>query len=154
MWLSSFLLEWTIRLQPSVTWHCVVWLIGTNILEEPATSIFMLEKAIQILFCSVSTVPNRHSNHSLTAVPHHFIIALLHHFLRTALTVPSAAIYWNTKCLRARGSVVLCYKPKVTGSIPDQGIAFFNWLNPSSRTMALGLIQPLREMGSRNLPGG
>jgi hypothetical protein len=53
------------------------------------------------------------------------------------------------------GSVVeaLCYKPKVTGSIPDEVIGFFNWPNPSSRIMALGLTQPLTEMSTRNLPG-
>jgi hypothetical protein len=31
---------------------------------------------------------------------------------------------------------------------------FFNLLNPSSRTMALGSTQPLTEMSIRNLPGG
>jgi hypothetical protein len=31
---------------------------------------------------------------------------------------------------------------------------FFNWPNPSSRTMTLGLTQPLTEMSTRNLPGG
>jgi hypothetical protein len=31
---------------------------------------------------------------------------------------------------------------------------FFNLPNPSSRTMALGLTQPLTEMNTRNLPGG
>jgi hypothetical protein len=31
---------------------------------------------------------------------------------------------------------------------------FFNWPNPSSRTMALGSTQPLTEMSTRNLPGG
>jgi hypothetical protein len=30
---------------------------------------------------------------------------------------------------------------------------FFNWPNPSSRTMALGSTQPLTEMNTRNLPG-
>jgi hypothetical protein len=30
----------------------------------------------------------------------------------------------------------------------------FNWSNPSSRTMALGSIQPLTEVSTRNLPGG
>jgi hypothetical protein len=41
---------------------------------------------------------------------------------------------------------------KVAGSIPDEVIWFFNWPNPSSRTMALGSTQPL--MSTRNLPGG
>jgi hypothetical protein len=31
---------------------------------------------------------------------------------------------------------------------------FFNLPNTSSRTMALGLTQPLTEMSTRNLPGG
>jgi hypothetical protein len=30
----------------------------------------------------------------------------------------------------------------------------FSGPNPSSRTMALGLTQPLTEMSTRNLPGG
>jgi hypothetical protein len=42
---------------------------------------------------------------------------------------------------------------KVPGSIPDEVIGFFNWPNPSSCTMALGLTQPLTEMSTRNLPG-
>jgi hypothetical protein len=43
---------------------------------------------------------------------------------------------------------------KVAGSIPDEVIGFFNWPNPSSRTMALGSTQPLTEMSTKNLPGG
>jgi hypothetical protein len=43
---------------------------------------------------------------------------------------------------------------KVAGSIPDEVIGFFNWPNPSNRTMALGSTQPLTEMSTRNLPGG
>jgi hypothetical protein len=31
---------------------------------------------------------------------------------------------------------------------------FFNWPNPSSRTMTLGSTQPLTEMSTRDLPGG
>jgi hypothetical protein len=37
--------------------------------------------------------------------------------------------------------------------VPDE-VDFFNLPNPSSRTMALGSIQPLTEMSTRNLPGG
>jgi hypothetical protein len=43
---------------------------------------------------------------------------------------------------------------KITGSVPDKVIGFFNWPNPSSRSMALGLTQPLTEMSTRSLPGG
>jgi hypothetical protein len=37
--------------------------------------------------------------------------------------------------------------------IPDE-VDFFNLPNPSSRTMAQGLTQPLTEMSTRNFPGG
>jgi hypothetical protein len=43
---------------------------------------------------------------------------------------------------------------KVAGSIPVEVIGFFNWLNPSSRTVALGSTQPLTEMSTRNIHGG
>jgi hypothetical protein len=38
-------------------------------------------------------------------------------------------------------------------SSPDE-VDFFNLPNPSSRTMALGSTQPLREMSTSNLPVG
>jgi hypothetical protein len=37
---------------------------------------------------------------------------------------------------------------------PIRSLDFFNLPNPSSRTMTLGLTQPLTEMSTRNLPGG
>jgi hypothetical protein len=56
------------------------------------------------------------------------------------------------KQIGARGSVeALCYKPERRGF---DSRWFFNWPNPSSRTMALGSTQPLTEMSTRNLPGG
>jgi hypothetical protein len=41
---------------------------------------------------------------------------------------------------------------KVVDSIPNV-IGFFNWPNPSSCTMTLGLTQPLTVISTRNLPG-
>jgi hypothetical protein len=35
--------------------------------------------------------------------------------------------------------------------VPNENTAFFNFPNPSSCTMALGLTQPLTEMSTRNL---
>jgi hypothetical protein len=35
-----------------------------------------------------------------------------------------------------------CTNGKAAGSIPDGFIGIFHWLNPSGRTMALGLTQP------------
>jgi hypothetical protein len=43
---------------------------------------------------------------------------------------------------------------KVTGSIPDGVIGIFYWHNPSGRTMALGLTQPLTEISTRNISWG
>jgi hypothetical protein len=43
------------------------------------------------------------------------------------------------------------------GRLPVQvlvEVVFFSLPNPSSRTMALGSTQPLREMSTRNLAGG
>jgi hypothetical protein len=36
---------------------------------------------------------------------------------------------------------------------PMRSLDFFNIPNPSSRTMALGLNQPVTEMSTRDLPG-
>jgi hypothetical protein len=47
----------------------------------------------------------------------------------------------------------LRYKPEVAGPISDGVIGNFHPLNPSSRTIALGLIQTLTEMNSVS-PGG
>jgi hypothetical protein len=43
---------------------------------------------------------------------------------------------------------------KVMCLIPDEVIGLFNWPNPSSHIMALGLTQSLTEMSTRHLPGG
>jgi hypothetical protein len=58
----------------------------------------------------------------------------------------------------ARGSVVGWGTMLQAGRsriwFPTTSLDFFNWPNPSSRTVALGLTQRLREMSIRNLPGG
>ena len=43
---------------------------------------------------------------------------------------------------------------QVAGSIPDDVIGISHWHNPSGRTMALGLTQPLTEMSTRNISWG
>jgi hypothetical protein len=48
----------------------------------------------------------------------------------------------------------MCTRERTYGLSPDENIGFFNSLNPSSRTMALGSTQPLKEISTRNLPGG
>jgi hypothetical protein len=42
----------------------------------------------------------------------------------------------------------------VAGSIPDEVVEFFSCPSSSSRTVALGLTQPLTEMSAGNIPGG
>jgi hypothetical protein len=39
---------------------------------------------------------------------------------------------------------------KVAGSIPDGVTRIFHWHNPSGRTVALGLTQPLTQISTRN----
>jgi hypothetical protein len=39
------------------------------------------------------------------------------------------------------------------GSSPEE-MNFFNLSSPSSRNVALGLTEPLREMSTTNVPGG
>jgi len=43
---------------------------------------------------------------------------------------------------------------KVAGSIPDGVIGIFHSHNPSGRTVALGLTQPLTEISTRNISWG
>ena len=43
---------------------------------------------------------------------------------------------------------------KVAGSIPHGGNGLFHGHNPSGRTVALGLTQPLTEMSIRNISWG
>ena len=43
---------------------------------------------------------------------------------------------------------------KVAGSIPDGVIGIFHWHNPSGRTVAPGLTQPLTEMSTGNISWG
>jgi hypothetical protein len=43
---------------------------------------------------------------------------------------------------------------KVAGSIPEGVIGIFRLHNPSGRTMALGLTQPLTKMSTRNISWG
>jgi hypothetical protein len=49
--------------------------------------------------------------------------------------------------------ILVATSRKVTGSIPDEVIGFFNWSSiPSSRTMALMPTQPLTEMRGKMWP--
>ena len=51
------------------------------------------------------------------------------------------------------GTYIICTYIIGTYIIPDDVIGIFHWHthNPSGRTMALGLTQPLTEMNTRNI---
>jgi hypothetical protein len=68
-------------------------------------------------------------------------------FIQNFPTIQTASLVWFLKFLDYVQSRM------VAGSIPDV-ISFFNWSNPSSRTMVLGSTRPLTEMSTKNLPGG
>ena len=68
---------------------------------------------------------------------------------------------WLRKCLgrnwitRWRSWLRHCATSrKIAGSIPDGIIGIYYWHNPSGRTMALGLTQPLTQMSIRNISWG
>jgi hypothetical protein len=65
---------------------------------------------------------------------------------------------FNTAKIVTRGSIVgwgtMLRAGRSRVRVPMRSLNFFNWPNPSSRTMALGSTQPLTEMSTRNLPGG
>jgi hypothetical protein len=86
---------------------------------------------------------------------------------RSTIHTECIATFPLQQCLRERATLLLYIRylccefwrnwvrlcapsRKVTGSIPDGVIVIFYWHNPSGRTMAMGLTQPLIEMSTRN----
>jgi hypothetical protein len=66
--------------------------------------------------------------------------------LRTCRLYPPGIISGTHFCLRHCAT-----SGNFAGSIPDGVIGIFHWHNPSGRTMALRLTQPLTEMSTRNI---
>jgi hypothetical protein len=65
------------------------------------------------------------------------------HYSQCACHVRGSVVGWGTMLQTGRSRV----------PVPMRWI-FFNWPNPTSRTMALGSTQPLTEMCTRKIPGG
>jgi hypothetical protein len=61
----------------------------------------------------------------------------------TATSVLSLIVNWICN--------ITFFLSRTAGSIPDGVTGFFNWHNPSSRTMVLGSTQPLTEMSTRSI---
>jgi hypothetical protein len=87
-----------------------------------------------------------------TDVFHHSL-----HFDRSSRTVTwlhwdiAAPLWWSLDCVRVAVLTTMTVGSRFRFPIV---IGFFEWPNPSSRTMTLGSTQPLTEMSIRNLPGG
>jgi len=78
---------------------------------------------------------------------------------------PFLLIPFASQCHRATFLIMLVFarghavarcatSRKVAGSIPDYVTGIFHLHNPSDRTMALGLTQPLTEMSTRHISWG
>ena len=61
-----------------------------------------------------------------------------------SLSLRGSAVGWGTALQTGRSRV----------RFPMVSLDFFHWHNPSGRTMALGLTQPLTEMSTRNVSWG
>jgi hypothetical protein len=76
----------------------------------------------------------------------------LHEFLACTYTVYKLLITYQMQ--GARGTVVgwgaMLQSGRSRVQVPMRSLDFFNWPNPSSRTMALGSTQPLTEMSTGN----
>ena len=81
-------------------------------------------------------------------------------YLKNNSTQQSAASTYMHSTSHARGTRWRIWlrhcatSRKIAGSIPDCVIVIFHWHNPSGRTMALRLTQPLTEMNTRNISLG
>jgi hypothetical protein len=66
--------------------------------------------------------------------------------------VPVGARNFSKSSRGARGSVVgwgaMLQAERSRVQVPMRSLDFFNWPNPSNRTMALGSTQPLTEMST------
>jgi len=69
-------------------------------------------------------------------------------YIYSVLTCTGARCWWRTWLRHSATS------RKVAGSILDGVTGIFHGRNPSGRTMALGLTQPLTEMSTRNISWG
>jgi hypothetical protein len=75
----------------------------------------------------------------------------LHFNYRIPLLIFDRCVSFYLGSLVGLGTILQAGRSRVR--VPMRWI-FFNWPNPSSRTMALGSTQPLTEMSTRKIPGG
>jgi hypothetical protein len=100
----------------------------------------------QRLYFDAGTLQTRNTDYSVRVVRNYITFFLVYHVRVRVL--PLVRDTWWYSWLRN-----FVTSRKVAGSIPNRVIGFFHWHNPSGRTMALGLTQPLTEMSTRNVSG-
>jgi len=125
--------------------------------------VYDTEKSYNV-FCSTQYISGKHSQIWLGTVTERTLqkcypLLVLPHVLIVVAGRSYVSVYvrpqkgprdtrwhsWLSHCATSR---------KVEGSIPFGVFGIFHWHNPSSRTMALGLTQPLREMSTSNISWG
>ena len=90
-------------------------------------------------------VINHHQTNKMYRKFSNGLHVVIQHFTNHYLNQIGARCWWRSwlrHCATSR---------KAASSIPDCVIGIFHWHNPSGRTMALGLTQPLTEMSTRNI---
>ena len=111
----------------------------------PILSSFLIHFVCPLYHCyqSVWLSPVTRSKH-LCYTKTYFCFFSKNSTLKIIFTVPliNGARSWLRHCATSQ---------KVAGSIRDDVIGIFHWHNPSGRTMALRLTQPLTEMSTRSV---
>ena len=104
--------------------------------------------AITFQLASTTALPSTHIRHLLRMYSLDSF-----HLLRFALwEIPDSSKFLGTAV--AQWLRCCATNRKVAGSIPVGVIRTFHWHNPSDRSMAVGSIQPLTEMGTRSISWG
>jgi hypothetical protein len=145
---------WRVRMGHNAT----AWLYATLIIAN------IFRRKLNGLYITTETNPC-YSEHHVYVIPylssnsnHSFFVC------NVLLSLSPSKLLWRTwnkfsqmiiiimntplnRCTRWRSRLGHCVTSrKVAGSIPDYIVEIFHWNNPSGRTLALGLTQPLTEM--------
>jgi hypothetical protein len=91
--------------------------------------------------------------YTIKKIDTHLLIACIYFNLTKMNKYLLSIFYIGAHCsIVGWGPMLQARKSRVW--FPMRSLDFFNLPNPSSRTMALGLTQPLTELSNRNLLGG
>jgi hypothetical protein len=127
--------------------HCSVASVFYGLIPIICTFVIKIARGPTVCVAFASFVWSFCFNSSLIVCFHWFaVFVMLHHYsISTLLSRDTRWRSWLRHCATSR---------KVACSIPDGVTGIFHWHNPSGRTMAVGLTQPLTEMSTRNISWG